>query len=46
MAIALNDSFKLALIDIHGPFGGGRSGSKIVLSGAWQTFSVRRVIYI
>ena len=29
-----------------GPFGGGRSGSKIVLSGAWQTFSVRRVIYI
>ena len=29
-----------------GPFGGSRSGSKIVLSGAWQAFSVRRVIYI
>ena len=29
-----------------GPLGGGRSGSKIALSGAWQTFSVRRVMYI
>ena len=29
-----------------GPFWGGKSGSKIVLSGGGQTFSVRRVIYI
>ena len=29
-----------------GPFEGSRSGSRIVLSGVWQTFSVRRVIYI
>ena len=29
-----------------GPFWGGKSGSKIVLSGVGQTFSVRRVIYI
>ena len=29
-----------------GPFEGSRSGSKIVLSGVGQTFSVRRVIYI
>ena len=29
-----------------GPLGGGGSGSKIALSGAWQTLSVRRVTYI
>ena len=28
------------------PLGGGGSGSKIALSGAWQTLSVRRVTYI
>ena len=29
-----------------GPLGGGGSGSKIALSGAWQTLSVRRVTCI
>ena len=29
-----------------GPLGGGGSGSKIALSGAWQTLSVRRVMCI